>query len=642
MKQALTFQKAKWIWTNAAAKPNEYGEFYSDFEFSKQETHLLISADSNYAVYLNGTLCAFGQYADYPYDKVYDDIDVTPFCHEGRNRLAILVWYYGIETTQVYYRGDAGLLFELFSGDCSLVHSSEKTPSRISRAYRNHENKQITSQIGFSYHYDATVEDAWLTESADGFSDSIAVTGSTALRPRPCDRLRLEPLVKGALIKQIAPDRLLFDLGVNTVGFLSIDVISDKSQTLTVAYGEHIVDGCVRRVIGERDFSVEITVNAGKTVYANPFRRLGCRYLEVQSESPIAIEHIGILPTTYPLSGKSRPTLTAIEDEIYNICERTLTLCMHEHYEDCPWREQALYAMDSRNQMLCGYYAFGETRFPRANLELIAKDNRSDGLLSMCSPMKKNLVIPSFSLHYFIACVEYLRHSGDSAFLEEIYPKLVSVLDVFLTHTDKDGLVAPFKGPDYWNFYEWKPGLSGNDPSLGNEPHLVMNALMPLALRAMAEISDTLGKETAYGAMATEWSKAVYRVFYMPEKGLFRDHRNTERTSILGNALAILSGAVKGNEARLICEKMLRDPSMTPVSLSMRCFLYDALLAVDFEAYAPEIFADIEKIYLPMTKMGIGTVWETEDGESAFGGAGSLCHGWSAMPIYYYHIIKGR
>ena len=87
---------------------------------------------------------------------------------------------------------------------------------------------------------------------------------------------------------------------------------------------------------------------------------------------------------------------------------------------------------------------------------------------------------------------------------------------------------------------------------------------------------------------------------------------------------------------------MLRDPSMTPVSLSMRCFLYDALLAVDFEAYAPEILADIEKIYLPMTKMGIGTVWETEDGESAFGGAGSLCHGWSAMPIYYYHIIKGR
>ena len=38
--------------------------------------------------------------------------------------------------------------------------------------------------------------------------------------------------------------------------------------------------------------------------------------------------------------------------------------------------------------------------------------------------------------------------------------------------------------------------------------------------------------------------------------------------------------------------------------------------------------------------MGIGTVWETEDGERAFSNAGSLCHGWSALPIYYYHILK--
>lgn len=36
---------------------------------------------------------------------------------------------------------------------------------------------------------------------------------------------------------------------------------------------------------------------------------------------------------------------------------------MHEHYEDYPWREQALYAFDSRNQALYGYYAFGNYDF---------------------------------------------------------------------------------------------------------------------------------------------------------------------------------------------------------------------------------------------------------------------------------------
>ena len=39
--------------------------------------------------------------------------------------------------------------------------------------------------------------------------------------------------------------------------------------------------------------------------------------------------------------------------------------------------------MDSRNQMLCGYYAFGEFEFPRACLKLIASDNRPDGLLNI-------------------------------------------------------------------------------------------------------------------------------------------------------------------------------------------------------------------------------------------------------------------
>ena len=41
-----------------------------------------------------------------------------------------------------------------------------------------------------------------------------------------------------------------------------------------------------------------------------------------------------------------------------------------------------------------------------------------------------------------------------------------------------------------------------------------------------------------------------------------------------------------------------------------------------------------------MVELGLGTVWETEQGEADFHNAGSLCHGWSALPIYYYHILK--
>ena len=78
---------------------------------------------------------------------------------------------------------------------------------------------------------------------------------------------------------------------------------------------------------------------------------------------------------------------------------------------------------------------------------------------------------------------------------------------------------------------------------------------------------------------------------------------------------------------------------MTPVSLSMRCFLSDALIAVDKKRYTPIILEQIEKLYVPMLEFGSTTVWETEIGQSDFDNAGSLCHGWSAIPIYYYHTL---
>ena len=35
-----------------------------------------------------------------------------------------------------------------------------------------------------------------------------------------------------------------------------------------------------------------------------------------------------------------------------------------------------------------------------------------------------------------------------------------------------------------------------------------------------------------------------------------------------------------------------------------------------------------------------GADWEETDGANAFAKAGSLCHGWSAMPVYYFHRLE--
>ena len=44
--------------------------------------------------------------------------------------------------------------------------------------------------------------------------------------------------------------------------------------------------------------------------------------------------------------------------------------------------------------------------------------------------------------------------------------------------------------------------------------------------------------------------------------------------------------------------------------------------------------------YKMMLDNGATATWETIDGAKAFENAGSLCHGWTAIPIIYYHRYK--
>ena len=44
----------------------------------------------------------------------------------------------------------------------------------------------------------------------------------------------------------------------------------------------------------------------------------------------------------------------------------------------------------------------------------------------------------------------------------------------------------------------------------------------------------------------------------------------------------------------------------------------------------------IKEYFGAMVSRGATTFWETDLGHADFHNAGSLCHGWSAVPIYLY------
>jgi hypothetical protein len=207
-----------------------------------------------------------------------------------------------------------------------------------------------------------------------------------------------------------------------------------------------------------------------------------------------------------------------------------------------------------------------------------------------------------------------------------------------------DGMYRTFQGLGHWNYYE--SGLSGS--FFGEEApgaDLAGNCLFVLTMENMAKIARWLGGDRAkyaeeYAALAVQVRDKINETFYDEETGLYVYRTEERRLTVLGNSLAILCRAATGERAAHIARVIADDDSgLQPTTLSMACFKYDALLMVDRERYKDFILDTIEKQYTVMLEAGSTTVWEDFLGESAYDGRGSLCHGWSAIPIYYYHTL---
>ena len=447
---------AKTIWIERESREDTYAEFVGEFSCTTQENVFInISSDSHFVVYVNEQLACFGDTADYPWYRLYHRFDITKYCKE-HNEIKIDVWYKGRDS-QTYIKDEAGVWFEVKQEQNTLLVSGSHILSRKNMCYKNEYCKNITYQLGFSFYYDNTVENTL------PYLPCVERDKECNFHERKAGYLTLGDRTPITWHKQ--EDSYLIDLGEEIVGFLEILIISPKEQEILIAYGEHIQDGGVRRIIAGRDFSVEFKAKEGENTYLNPFRRLAGRYLQVYCEAPIAIQYIGLRPTDRKVTEIPRIFEEPLVQNIYDVAVNTLKKCMHEHYEDCPWREQAMYTLDSRNQMLCGYYAFEGSEYQKENLLFTAKGLREDGLFSLNFPGGIDIPIPFFSPVYLMQVYDYVNFTGDKEVLSEVRPVIERILETLEQRMNsEDGLIPNFPYP-YWNFYEWAEA-SDNEPEI--------------------------------------------------------------------------------------------------------------------------------------------------------------------------------
>ncbi len=129
------------------------------------------------------------------------------------------------------------------------------------------------------------------------------------------------------------------DFGRNLVGFFELDIADCAGGVLDIAYGESLNVTDVDRV----------ELRSGRQVYS-PFERRAGRYLVLTFRDlggPVRIRHVRCLRQSYPVEPRGEFLCSDQRlNQIWEAGRYTVQMCMQDHYEDCPWREQTLYTGD--------------------------------------------------------------------------------------------------------------------------------------------------------------------------------------------------------------------------------------------------------------------------------------------------------
>lgn len=445
---------------------------------------------------------------------------------------------------------------------------------------------------------------------------------------------------------------VLVDLGKEICGYLSISVEVENDCVATLGWGEHLADLRPRTSVGGRSFGLALKLKKGKNTLEDRLLRFGLRYLCLFIEADgVKIERLTVCETVYPFKPIKKDFGDKLLNKIYETGVRTLLLCAHEHYEDCPWREQALYGMDSRNQMLFGYGAFEKEqslRFARASLKLFAQCLRSDGLVELCPPSHCNLTIPSFTLYWIIAVCENADFNLDLGFIGEILPAVKLAADKFLARADERGLKV-LAGAEYWNFHEWSDGLDGvfrTESSYTRElpPHYdgILTALAVIATKRLSVLLKRVGQvgDGERYAAYSERLKHALSGFYDEKLGFYCSYVTAEGQKFgyheYTQAVVLASGAAQNLGNAVVCKLVdaLKngDPALVKMTYSAMLIKYEAIMAADKNA--DWCVENVAEVFGSMLFGGATSYYETELGERDFDDAGSLCHGWSAAACY--------
>ncbi|WP_082423131.1 alpha-L-rhamnosidase-related protein [Paenibacillus dakarensis] len=687
--------KAKWIWASGYSSDNNvYVEARKAFEVTLPVTSAVarISANQSYKLFINGIEVGRGPAPSDLLWMTFDTYDISGYLNDGTNVVAVTAHNFGtdrIVTNQL--QGPGGLICQLDLYEsvsdvedetrAQIIASSSDWKCRRSPRWRE-EVSRLHMWGGYREIIDMSKDDGWEQIRYDDSLWPNAVSIADAEQPdSPWPRLiaREIPYLKQTLVAPVAVvsaepykgaisgsdsvvysgkdkaelsmdasipgsiPQITFDFGAEVVGYPEIEVVAEEGGVLQLFYGESL------------EMSLMDTYLLRKGINKlTPFGRRAFRYLKVSvmaTPVPIQVHNLLMRFVHYPYNEEGY--FRCSDEKLNRIWETgryTTIVNSQNHFEDCPYREGALWVADSVVMAKVVYQTLSDPSLVRKSLLQAARIQNEDGSIPGTGPQQNSFLLPDFCAHWLFGISEYYAFTKDTAFLKEVWPNITKLAGWFKNQEDEAGLFAKADRDGMWCFIDWSDDIERKDRVTA------ISCFYYKFLMTASFLAKELGEQEEhinFQQKAIKLRGTIRDLLRIPQTSIYADCMTDQGLSSSITAQTNFAAAWSGIMDKTEAAEFIQNHYLSGRLPSIRgAFFYHIVLETLFaNGYSEEAIVLIRKYWGDMLDRGATTWWETFDPDLPFSTIPSpymghtptylqdaipvsLCHGWGASPTY--------
>ena len=424
---------------------------------------------------------------------------------------------------------------------------------------------------------------------------------------------------------------MLYDFGRETFGYLKVKGLKG---TVRIYYGES-----EEEALDQEHCETLDVLHEGESLGSKAFR-----YVYIEKEKGSSYDEVLMdyeyAPHDLQHSGSFRCSDEEL-NRIWEVAAYTMDLTTREFFMDGIKRDRWTWSGDAIQSYLMNYYLRFDTECVKRTIrQLRGKD-----------PVTTHVnTIMDYTFYWFKSILDYYQYTGDTTFIREIYPRMVTLMDYCIVRTNTNGLMEGL--PDDWIFVDWVDFPMHKRGELCFEQILFVEALRAMAVCSRLCDDDDDGY---YQMEAERTLKKVKDLFWSEECHAFlhaiEDGTMNPQITKFPNMFAIICDDVTPTEKKSIMEHVMLNPSAGPITTPyMHFYELEALCTMGLQE---KVLKEMKAYWGGMLREGATSFWEKYNPEekgiqhlAMYGRpyGKSLCHAWGASPIYiigkYFFGVK--